>query len=114
MLNDPNLTCIIEYLVRDPQTLCLCFYSCSLLTRYLLSLPSRWLLQKNKKNKSVADDGLKGIKICRGARVISQLLFADDTILLFEVSSSQAIYCERFVEQLHVSDGSTYYMKAIY
>lgn len=69
---------------------------------------------KKKKNKSVADDGLKGIKICRGARVISQLLFADDTILLFEVSSSQAIYCERFVEQLHVSDGSTYYMKAIY
>ena len=33
---------------------------------------------------------MKGVSICRGAPVISYLLFADDTMLLFEASSPQA------------------------
>ena len=41
-------------------------------------------------SKSVHEGELKGVSICRGAPVISYLLFADDTMLLFEASSPQA------------------------
>uniref|UniRef100_A0A453H0Z0 Reverse transcriptase domain-containing protein n=1 Tax=Aegilops tauschii subsp. strangulata TaxID=200361 RepID=A0A453H0Z0_AEGTS len=39
-------------------------------------------------SKSVAD--LRGVSICQGAPVISHLLFANDTMLLFEASGQQA------------------------
>ena len=39
-------------------------------------------------NKSSAEEGLRGITICRGAPVISHLLFADDTMLLFQEKSN--------------------------
>ena len=38
-------------------------------------------------SKSVSEGGLKGVTICRRAPVISHLLFADDTMLLFEASN---------------------------
>ena len=34
-------------------------------------------------SKSVEEGSLKGVAICRGAPVISHLLFVDDTMLLF-------------------------------
>ena len=40
--------------------------------------------------KSVSGGELRGVTICRGAPVISHLLFADDTMLLFEASGQQA------------------------
>ena len=41
-------------------------------------------------SKSVTEEELRGVTICRGAPVISHLLFADDTMLLFHASGQQA------------------------
>ena len=41
-------------------------------------------------SKSVDEGNLKGVSICRGAPIISHLLFADDTMLFFEASGEQA------------------------
>ena len=38
-------------------------------------------------SNSVNNGDLRGVSICRGAPVISHLLFADDTMLLFEASA---------------------------
>ena len=42
-------------------------------------------------NKSMNEEGLQGVKIYRGAPVISRLLFVDDSLLLFRASEQQAL-----------------------
>lgn len=38
-------------------------------------------------NKLVQEDEVEGVKICRGASIISHLLYADDSMLFFQASS---------------------------
>ena len=50
-------------------------------------------------SKSVAEGALKGVAICRGAPVISHLLFADDCIIFTQATKQAA---ERIQEILNI------------
>ncbi|CAM8882279.1 unnamed protein product [Rhodiola kirilowii] len=73
------------------------------LSPYLFLLCSEWL--SSKLEADTVGRRLKGVRICRGAPVISHLFFADDSIFFLKATRQNAIRIKRVLEEYEFISG---------
>ncbi|CAM8948389.1 unnamed protein product [Rhodiola kirilowii] len=73
------------------------------LSPYLFLLCSEWL--SSKLEADTRDRRLRGVRICRGAPVVSHLFFADDSIFFLKASRQNAHRIKRVLEEYEFISG---------
>lgn len=70
---------------------------------YLFITCGEWL--SRILNNNIAQNNLNGIRICRGARSISHLFFADDSVFFLKSNGSNIISFKRIIDDYQIISG---------